>query len=72
MLFMFQIDYAKEAEKSKHDYNLPVDAPQFVKAKEFAQNISDVSIILNPYKIFMKMCSSIKQMASPILWFNLS
>ena len=38
----FQIEYTKDAEKTKHDYNLPHDAPQFVKAKEVAENISDV------------------------------
>ena len=40
----FQTEYTKDAEKSKHDYNLPPDAPQFVKAKEVAQNVSDVSM----------------------------
>jgi len=39
-----QIDYMKDAEKMKHDYNLPPDAPQFIQAKEAAENISDVSI----------------------------
>jgi len=38
-----QTEYTKDAEKSKHDYNLPADAPQFVKAKEVADNVSDVS-----------------------------
>jgi len=38
-----QSEYTKDAEKSKHDYNLPADAPQFVKAKEVADNVSDVS-----------------------------
>ena len=42
-MFVFQIEYTKDAEKTKHDYNLPHDAPQFVKAKEVAENISDVS-----------------------------
>jgi len=53
-MFMFQIDYTKDAEKSKHDYNLPVDAPQFVKAKEVAENISDVSTILIYHKRIQK------------------
>jgi len=44
-LHIFQAEYSKDAEKSKHDYNLPADAPQFVKAKEVAQNVSDVSIV---------------------------
>ena len=28
----------------KQNYNLPPDAPQFVKAKEVAENISNVSV----------------------------
>ena len=44
-LLHIQVEYTKDAEKSKHDYNLPHDAPQFVKAKEVADNASDVSIV---------------------------
>ena len=46
----------KDAEKSKHDYSLPPDAPQFVKAKEATQNVSDVSmrfsLVLNYFQIW--------------------
>ena len=42
MLFE-QIDYTKDAEEMKHYYNLPADAPQFIKAREADKNRSDVS-----------------------------
>jgi len=44
IVHIFQTEYTKDAEKSKHDYNVPADAPQFVKAKEVADNVSNVSI----------------------------
>jgi len=42
-MYIFQIDYPKEAAKMMTQYNLPVDAPEFVRAKETAKNASDVS-----------------------------
>ena len=44
MLFFFQAEYKKDAAKSRQDYTLPADAPQFAKAKEVAKNTSDVSV----------------------------
>jgi len=40
---MFQVEYHKDAEKILHHHNLPVDYPEFVRAKETAKNASDVS-----------------------------
>jgi len=67
MISLFQIDYTKDAEKSKHDYNLPADAPQFVKAKEVAENISDVSMKLNSTKNICKIWNFIEQLSSLII-----
>jgi len=47
--YIFQIDYPKEAAKMMTQYNLPVDAPEFVRAKETAKNASDVSKLLLIY-----------------------
>jgi len=45
-MYDYQIDYPKEAAKMMTQYNLPVDAPEFVRAKETAKNASDVSNLL--------------------------
>lgn len=40
----FQPEYHKEAEKIMHHHNLPLDYPEFVRAKVTAKNASDVSV----------------------------
>lgn len=35
-------EYQKEAKKQSHHHNLPVDYPEFTRAKENAKNASDV------------------------------
>lgn len=42
ILHISQIDYVKDAEKIKHHHNLPLDYPEFVRAKENAKNASQV------------------------------
>ena len=37
------MNYVKDAEKMMHHHNLPLDYPEFVRAKETAKNASDVS-----------------------------
>lgn len=44
--FKLQAEYTKEAEKIKHHHNLPLDYPEFVRARENALNASDVSLCL--------------------------
>ena len=41
---IFQPLYIEEAEKILHIHNLPLDYPEFLRAKENAKNASDVSI----------------------------
>ena len=41
--FKIQAEYQKDAEKMMHHHNLPLDYPEFVRAKESAKNASDVS-----------------------------
>jgi len=46
LLFIYkclQALYQKDAEKMMHHHNLPLDYPEFVRAKESAKNASDVS-----------------------------
>ena len=40
---IFQPLYVEEAEKILHTHNLPLDYPEFLRAKENAKNASDVS-----------------------------
>jgi len=42
-----QIDYPKQAAKMMTQYNLPVDAPEFVRAKDAAKIASDVSCLIS-------------------------
>ena len=43
MCLVLQAEYQKDAEKMMHHHNLPLDYPEFVRAKETAKNASDVS-----------------------------
>ena len=43
VLILRQVDYQKDAEKTMHRHNLPLDYPEFIRAKESAKNASDVS-----------------------------
>ena len=51
MGFLFQTEYQKDAEKEMHHHNIPVDYPEFIRAKETAKNASDVkhSLLLKFY-----------------------
>ena len=43
MLYFEQSNYVEKAEKTLHSHNLPLDYPEFLRAKENAKNASDVS-----------------------------
>ncbi|XP_077966510.1 uncharacterized protein LOC120341950 isoform X3 [Styela clava] len=57
-------DYVKEAEKIKHHHNLPLDYPEFVRAKENALNASDINYqkqkkeVIDSYRGFQTMDST--------------
>ena len=38
----FQTNYVKDAGKIMHQHNLPLDYPEFVRAKENTKNVSNV------------------------------
>ena len=38
-----QSNYIKDADKMMHQHNLPLDYPEFIRAKQNAVNASDVS-----------------------------
>ena len=40
---LLQAEYQRDAEKMMHHHSLPLDYPEFVRAKESAKNASDVS-----------------------------
>nr|XP_039266499.1 nebulin-like isoform X8 [Styela clava] len=57
-------EYVKEAEKIKHTHNLPLDYPEFVRAKENALNASDINYqkqkkeVIDSYRGFQTMDST--------------